>query len=325
VGSHVARALLESEHETALLVRSPEKVERVFGAALAKRLEIVAGDMTDEAAVGHALRGRHALIHAAAVVALERKHAARVLSENRRGLEVVVGKAVVEGIERILYVSSVVALYRRGETATTIEGIGTAYGSAYTRSKVESELYVRGLQGTGAPIRTTYPAGVIGPDDPGLSEANRGVLAYCTAPVVTDTGIQMVDVRDVARAHVRLLDAEAGPGRHLLGGHYVPWGRLADFIEEITGRKLRRLPIPGGVMRASGVVADLVKHVWDFEFPLSLEAMRLMTQWVPVAATRGAVDRDFAYRDPRETLADTMRWFAAAGHMRADLLGKLRG
>lgn len=320
----MARALLESEHETALFVRSPDKVERVFGAALAKRFEIVAGDMTDEAAVQRAIRGRHALIHAAAVVALERKHAARVLADNRRGLEVVVGNAIAAGIERVIYVSSVVALYRPGETATTVEGVGNVYGSAYTRSKVECELYVRGLQGTGAPIRTTYPAGVIGPDDPGLSEANRGVLAFCSAPVVTDTGLQMVDVRDVARAHVRLLDAQGGPGRHLLGGHYVPWGRLADFIEEITGRKLRRLPIPGGVMRASGVVADLVKHVWDFQFPLSREGMSLMTRWVPVDASRGAVDPDFVYRDPRQTLGDTMRWLASAGHLRADLLGKLR-
>jgi nucleoside-diphosphate-sugar epimerase len=320
----VARALVESEHETALLVRSPEKVERVFGPALAKRFEVVAGDMTDEAAVERALRGRHALIHAAAVVALERKHAMRVLADNLRGLEVVVGKAVAAGIERIVYVSSVVALYRPGETATTVDRVGSAHGSAYTRSKVECELYVRSLQGTGAPIRTTYPAGVVGPDDPGLSEANRGVLAFCTAPVVTDTGLQMVDVRDVARAHVELLDAKAEPGRHLLGGHYVPWGRLADLIEELTGRKLRRLPIPGGVMRASGMVADVVKRVWDFQFPLSREGMCLMTQWVPVDSTRGATEPDFVYRDPRETLGDTMRWFAAAGHLRAELLGKLR-
>ncbi|MET0592323.1 MAG: hypothetical protein ABW133_06470, partial [Polyangiaceae bacterium] len=142
-------------------------------------------------------------------------------------------------------------------------------------------------------------------------------------PVVTDTGLQRDAVRAVARAHVKLLEAKPAPGRHLLGGHYVPWGRLADFMEEITGRKIRRLPIPGSVMRASGVVADVVKQVWDFQFPLSGEGMRLMTQWIPVDASQGG-DHDFAFRDPRETLGDTMRWLAAAGHLDEKRLGKLR-
>lgn len=321
----MARALLAQGHETALFVRTPEKVARIFGAEMARRFEIVSGDMTDERAVALAIRGRHAVIHAAAVVALERKHAVRVLNDNRRGLEVVVGSAVAAGVERIVYVSSVVALYQTGQPSITTESLGNVEGSAYTRSKVEGEMYVRSLQATGAPIRTTYPAGVIGPDDPGLSEANRGVLAFFRdAPVVTDTGLQMVDVRDIADAHARLLVAPTGPGRHLLGGHFVPWGRLVDLLEEVTGRKLRRWPIPGGVMRASGVLADVVKHVWDFQFPLSHEAMRIMTQWVPVDGREHDSGFDFVFRDPRDTLADTLRWFAAAGHLRADRLGKLR-
>jgi nucleoside-diphosphate-sugar epimerase len=325
VGSHLARALLAQGHETALLVRTSEKVARVFGAEMARDFEVVSGDMTDEKAVARAIRGRHAVVHAAAVVALERKHAARVLNDNRRGLEIVVGSAVGAGIERILYVSSVVALYRPGQTSTTTETLGDIGASAYTRSKVECEMYVRSLQATGAPIRSTYPAAVVGPDDPGLSEANRGVLAiFRDASIVTDSGLQMVDVRDVADAHARLLVVPAGPGRHLMGGQFVPWAKLVDLLEEITGRKLRRWPVPGGVMRASGIVADVVKHVWDFQFPLSHEGMRLMTQWIPVAHPERDSTGDFVFRDPRETLSDTLRWLAAAGHLKADRLGTLR-
>jgi dihydroflavonol-4-reductase len=321
----LARALLDAGHETALLVRSPDKVERVFGPELARRLEAVEGDMTDERAVSRAVRGRQAVIHTAAVVALERKHAARVLRDNRRGIEVVVGSAVAAGIERVLYVSSTVALYRARQPTITTETLADAGGSAYTRSKIECESYVRSLQAKGAPICTTYPSGVIGPDDPGLSEANRGILAFFRdAPIVTDGGLQMVDVRDVAAAHARLLEAKAVAGRHLLGGHFVPWGRLVDLLDEITGRRLRRYPVPGAIMRASGVVADLVKHVWDFQFPLSREAMRIMTQWAPVESVPAVGAPSFAFRDPRLTLGDTLRWLSAAGHLPANRLGKLR-
>jgi nucleoside-diphosphate-sugar epimerase len=324
IGSHLARALLEKGHEPALLVRSPEKVERVFGPARAREFEIIAGDMTDERAVAGAMRGRHAVVHAAALVALERKHAARVLHDNRRGIEIVVGSAFAAGVERVLYVSSTVALYRRGLPSITTETLGTMEGSAYTRSKIECEMYVRSLQATGAHIRITYPGAVIGPDDPGLSQANRGVLAFFRdAAVVTDTGLQMVDVRDVAAAHVALLEAPAGTGRHMLGGHFLRWSQLADLLEEVTGRKLRRYRVSGAVMRASGVVADVVKRVWDFQFPLSHEGMCLMTQWVPVQGAPAEGTTPFSFRDPRSTLADTLRWLATAGHLPTDRLGHL--
>jgi nucleoside-diphosphate-sugar epimerase len=323
LGSHMARALLGHGHETALLVRSPEKARRVFGAELSEKLEIIGGDMTDEHAVAAALRGRHAVIHAAALVALERKHAARVLHDNRRGIEIVVGSAVAAGIERVVHVSSVVALFRAGSRSITTESLGDNRGSAYARSKIDCETYVRALQASGAPIQITYPAAVIGPDDPGLSEANRGLLAlFRDASIVTDTGLQLVDVRDVAAAHVRLLEGETGPGRHLFGGHFVPWGRLIDLLDDITGRKLRRIPVPGAVLRALGVVADAVKRVWDFPFPLSQEAMRFMTQWTPVEAPTEGTSWP-AYRDPRVTLSDTLRWFCKAGHLPVEKLGRL--
>jgi nucleoside-diphosphate-sugar epimerase len=325
LGSHIARALVDNGHETALLVRSPEKVVRVFDEDRARKFEIIAGDMTDERVVARAVRGRHALVHAAAVVALERKHSARVLCDNRRGIEIVVGGALHAGVERVLYVSSAVALFRAGMSSVTTETLGDGKGSAYTRSKVECEMYIRALQGTGAPIRTTYPAGVIGPDDPGLSEANRGVLAFVRdASVITDTGLQMVDVRDVAAAHLCLLEAPTGPGRHVMGGHYLPWARLADLLEEITGRTLRRLHVPGAVMRATGVVADLVKLVWDFQLPLSREGMGFMTQWVPVVDAPADGAAPFTFRDPRVTLRDTLRWLSDAGYLAADRLGRLR-
>jgi nucleoside-diphosphate-sugar epimerase len=324
LGSHLARALLEKGHEPALLVRSPDKVERVFGPDRAREFEIITGDMTDERAVAGATRGRHAVIHAAALVALERKHAARVLHDNRRGIEIVVGSAFAAGVERVLYVSSAVALYRSGLPSITTKTLGETSGSAYTRSKVECEIYVRSLQATGAPIRITYPGAVIGPDDPGLSEANRGVLAFFRdAAVVTDTGLQMVDVRDVAAAHVALLEAPAGAGSHVLGGHFLRWSQLADLLEEVTGRTLRRYRVPGAVMRASGAVADVVKRVWDFQFPLSHEGMRLMTQWVPVEGAPAEGTAPFSFRDPRSTLADTLRWLSAAGHLPTDRLGLL--
>ena len=53
----------------------------------------------------------------------------------------------------------------------------------------------------------TYPATVIGPDDPGLTESHVGMQSYLTAFVpLMSSGNQYVDVRDVAELHLRLLE-----------------------------------------------------------------------------------------------------------------------
>src|SRR5262249_17211148 len=257
--------------------------------------------------------GREAVVHTAALVALGRKQEGRVLEGNRRGVENVVGKAIAMGIARVVYVSSAVTLARE-ET----------HESAYTRSKSECERYVRALQERGAPIRTTYPGAVMGPDDPALSEANRGLLiVFRDLPVVTDGGIQIVDVRDVAAAHARLLEGRSAPGRHSLAGHFLGWGKLLDRLDEITGRRLLRLPVPGGLLRVSGAVADVVRRVWDFELPLTHEATVIMTRWTPPEGIDGA---GIPLRDVRETLRDTIRWMNARGLVTARQAGAvLRG
>jgi dihydroflavonol-4-reductase len=329
VGSHTARALVRAGHRVRLLARDPEKVHAIFDSDLARRFDVAPGDMTDSDAVIRALEGQDALVHAAALVALGRKQAARVLSVNRRGVENVIGAAAARGIARIVYVSSAVALFHAGASSITVDSpVRDQWGeseSAYSRSKAECERYVRALQARGAPIRTTYPGGVLGPDDPAMSEGNRGLLTlFRDAPVVTDGGLQMVDVRDVASAHVRLLEAPAAPARHMLGGHFLRWAELVDLFEQITGKKHRRLPVPGALLRAAGAMADVVRRVWDFELPLTREATCIMTQWAPCTPHPGDDALGITFRSARETVRDTLSWLHAKGTLADDRVGALQ-
>ncbi len=328
VGSHTTRALLRAGHDVRVLVRRPEQLPSIFGRDLAGRLDVVTGDMTDASAVGRALAGQDAVVHAAALVRLERRHAARVLEGNRAGVEHVVGGAVARGIERILYVSSAVALFQPGGPAITRDSpVGTGE-NAYMRSKAECERHVRELQARGAPIRTSYPVAVLGPDDPGLSAANRALLAlFRDVAVVTRGGLQMVDVRDVARAHVHLLGLPAASGRHILAGHFLRWGELVDRFEQLTGRRFRRVHAPAALLAAAGSVCDAIKRVWDFELPLTREAARIMTEWVPVVADgedEGERPPGLGFRDVRATLRDTLLWLHDTRALPARTLGSLQ-
>lgn len=322
IGSHTAAAVRAAGHDLRLFVRDPAKAKRVFAPRGTEIAEIVTGDVTDAAAVNRALEDCDAVIHTAAVVALESGRSGEVLATNPRGVENVVGGAAERGIERILYVSSAGALFTPGGPSIRADSpLGTAR-SAYARSKADAERSVRHLQEAGAPIRTIYPPAVIGPDDPGLSEGNHTIRTFLKdTMVMTSSGFQLVDVRDLAVLHVELLDAD--PGRYVAAGHLLTWPELADLIDGVTGTRVRRVPAPGPLLRALGRVGDVVKRVWPFDFPLTREAMEFATQWPGLEPSPRVQEMGVRFRPPSETLVATIAWLYRAGHLPARRVGRL--
>jgi nucleoside-diphosphate-sugar epimerase len=320
VGSHSVRALRAAGHSLRLLARSREKVERVFPDGVG---EIVVGDVTDASAVAKALDGVDAVVHCAAVVAIEARRAHEVRDTNLRSVELVVGGAADRGVGAIVYVSSLGALFAPGAPLSEQSPIAAAQ-SPYARSKAEGEIYVRRLQASGAPIRTVYPPGIIGPDDPGLSEGNHTVGVFLNQLMAdTSSGFEIVDVRDLAALIAALVEPSAAPGRYVVSGAYLPWRDTIVLMDELTGRRVRRVRVPGALLRRLGRLGDLVKHVFPFDFPLSAEAMDFATQWPGVIPSPAIAALGVRFRDARETYIDTIRWLYRAGHLTRKQAGKL--
>lgn len=318
VGSHTVNALLDAGHSVRLLVRSRDKAVRVFAKRPQATEDLVVGDVTDPAAVARALDGAEAVLHAAALVALEAARADEVYANNCRAVELVVGGAAERGISRIVYVSSAGALFRRSEEPLDEQAPVCVAQSAYARSKSDAEHTVRKLQDAGAPIATTYPTAIVGPDDPGLSESNHGISVLLNVTsLMTSGGMQLVDVRDLALAHRALLERMTGPDRVIVAGRFYPWAELADLIDEITGGSVRRLHVPAGLLRASGRVCDIIKRFWAFDFPMTHESMTFATQWPTFDAAHARDHWGIPARDSRETLTDLIRWLVAEGHVDA--------
>jgi nucleoside-diphosphate-sugar epimerase len=323
-GSHTAAALVAAGHEVRLLVRDAGKVRRVFEPHGFEPRDVVVGDMTDAGAVAKALAGCDGVVHSAALVDLRRASARRVEETNARGVELVVGGAAERGLARIIYVSSLSVFFVPGGPPVSPELPIAPATTAYARSKAQAEVYVRLLQEKGAPIAISYPAGIVGPDDPGMSDANHAVYSwYRDTGVVTSSGFQCVDVRDVAALHVRLLTLPAGPHRYGAAAEMLSWAELYERLDRLTGARLRRLSVPGWLMRAAGSAGDVVKRVYDFNFPLTRDAMEFATQWPGADASRTTRELGLAFRPVEETYRDTLAWLHRAGHLEARHVGRL--
>lgn len=223
VGYHTTKAFMAAGHEVCLLIRSEEKLHRLYPD---QTPEFVVGDIMDESTVRLALRNCDCCIHSAAVVSVNPSDAQRVFNTNVRGTRMVVESALQESVATIIYISSVSALYHGvAENLTVNSPPGTAK-SAYARSKIACEEYIRELENRSNSVYSVYPGGIIGPDAPELNEPHEALLIF-TGPVapMLGTGGQWIDARDIAR--VLLLIAEKRPRqrRFPLGGNTIQIGR----------------------------------------------------------------------------------------------------
>ena len=322
-GSHTVRALVAAGHEVRLLVRDPAKVRRVFDPHGFVPAEIVVGDMTDPYPVDEALAGCDGVVHAAALVDLRRAAARLVEDANVRGVELIIGGAARRGLTSIVHVSSLGVFFVPGGRPLSPELPVAPGTTAYARSKAQAEVYVRRLQEQGAPIRISYPAGIVGPDDPGMSAANNGIYSFLRVTMLTSSGLQVVDVRDLAALHVKLLELAPGAHRYAAATDMLSWAEVHSLLERLTGTHVRRIRVPGRLVRAAGSVGDMLKRVHDFDFPLTRDAAEFATQWPGADSERTTRELGVSFRDVADTFRDTLIWLYCAGHLTAAKVGKL--
>jgi len=322
VGYHTALALMNAGHTVSLLVRSVDKMLNLYGED--SGVSYSRGDTADTEKVALALQDCDAVIHAAAMVSTDASDAQKVYDTNVKGAENVIGTALSLGIEPVIHVSSVTALYDPEAEVLDENSPPGAAANAYARSKVACEEYVRGLQAEGKQAYITYPATVIGPDDPGLTEAHVGMQGYLIAFVpLMPSGNQYVDVRDVAEVHLRLLERQPEAGNYTVGGYYLPWAELGQVLEKVTGRKLVKIPFTGGFMRLAGRVFDKLNPHIPTHIPISEEAMEYATNWVRMDNSKVERELDFEFRPVEDSMRETVQWLCRAGHINVRQAGIL--
>lgn len=322
VGYHTAQALMAAGHSVVLLVRSVDKMYQLYGDDC--EVGYTRGDVTDVTKVRKALEGCDAVIHSAAMVSTRASDADQVYNTNFNGTKTVIGAALKAGVKSIIHVSSVTALYDPDAQLLDGDSPPGVARNAYGRSKVASEKYVRGLQRKGNQIYISYPASVIGPDDPGMTEAMLGMQGFLSAFVpLMPSGNQYVDVRDVAEAHLRLLERQPPAGNFALGGHYLPWSELGKVLDGVTGRRLPKLPLIGSLMRLTGRFLDHLNPYVSLPLPISEEAMQYATNWVELDNSKVQEVLALELRPVEETMADTVRWLYEAGKISGRQAGLL--
>jgi farnesol dehydrogenase len=308
---------LSGRHALRLLVRRGSSRER-FPAGV----EFAEGDVTDGPSLDRAIAGCDAVIHAAALVKIlaPRDEFDRI---NIRGLEKVLAAAESAGdVERVLYVSSFIAL---GPTDGRVldesaEPRDRAWINDYERTKTLSDRAARKAIAAGAPLSVVYPGVIYGPGE--MTEGNIVVrhildLVHGRLPGLIGSPTRRwnyVYVDDVARG-VALALEHPTTGRYVLGGENVT---LADFyrlVGEATGAKIPTLHFPDLIAKAAGAAQKAWARLRGTTPQLTPDLVEIYKHdW---AYDSGKAERELGYH-PRpfaEGLASTVAWLKETGQM----------
>ncbi len=304
LGSHVVRALAARGDELRLLLRRGSTVDHLSDL----EFERVAGDVLNRASVGKAMQGVERVFHLAGSTSMRAQDRDRVFDLNVRGTRTVLGEALAAEVGRVVHASSVAAIgpAKRGGTADEAQPFRAGdLGIAYVNSKHESEVEALRLAARGLSVVIVNPSFVLGPDDPkGTSMGLVRRFLLGRIPAYVEGGLNIVDVRDVARGHL-LADEKGETGeRYILAGRNFTLDRLFADFARISGRA----QVPVRLPAATTALAVRAMARTGLSTTISPDEVRSASQWWTYRNTKARRALGFEPRPHEETLEDAVRW-----------------
>jgi dihydroflavonol-4-reductase len=314
VGWHVARLLIERGYKVRALVRPSSVVPELD-------VERVEGDLRDRASLDRAASGCSLLFHVAADYRLWSKNPDELYRSNVDGTRNILESASSAGVERIVYTSTVgcIGVPQGGIGDETLPVSLGMMSGAYKRSKFLAERVALEYAAAGLPVVIVNPTAPMGDHDFKPTPTGQIVVDFLNGamPAFIDTGLNVVDVRDVGLGH--LLAAERGrPGeRYILGSENMTLRQILGELAAITGRKAPSLQLPYGVAYAAGVITTAMARVTGRPPRAPLDAVRMAKKKMWVSHDKAARELGYSPQPARIALARAVEWFERVKRSRA--------
>ncbi len=238
-GAYVVRDLVNAGYYVKALRRT-KKIPDFIDSSIWDKVTWEDGDILDIVALEEAMENVDAVIHCAGKVSFHKKDKKLLYKVNTEGTANIVNVAIEKNIKRLIHVSSVAAIGRKpgGEITTektkwTNNKLQTAYGM----SKYNGEMEVwRGI-GEGLNAVIVNPSTILGYGDWNTSSATIFRNVYQGFPWYTNGTNGFVDVEDVSRAIISLLNNPVSGERFILNGDNWSFRKLLNTIADEFSKK----------------------------------------------------------------------------------------
>ena len=315
VGSHVARLAVDEGASIVCLARTTSTLTH-----LPKTAEVVRGDLRAPESFASALRGCDALIHVAADYRLWVPEPADMYKANVDGTRGLLRLAREAGVPRVVYTSSVATM--GFDRAGTIVDEDTPVSEAdmighYKRSKWLAEQEAMAAARAGQHVMVLNPTTPIGSYDAKPTPTGRIVVDFLNKnfPAYVDTGLNLVDVREIARAHLVAVERGRPGERYILGGENLTLKQILDRLAAITGLPSPKHKAPHAVAMAFAFFDEnFTGKLRGKEPRATVEAVRMGKKMMFASSAKAERELGFRVLPVDDALRLAVEWFVANGY-----------
>ena len=316
VGHHVAKALAAEGANLRLLTRKSSNLANLEGIPG----ETVVGDLSDPASLRSALQGCDAVVHVAADYRLWIPDPAAMYRANVDGTRELLRMAREAGVKRFVYTSSVATMHFRTDGIVINEDTPVSLKDMvghYKRSKFLAEQEAIKAAQSGQQVVILNPTTPIGPNDRKPTPTGRIFVDFLNKkfPAYVDTGLNLVDVTEVARAHVLALTKGTPGRRYILGGENLTLKQILDKMSAITGIPSPTVKIPFAVAATYAFFEELITgRIRGREPRATLEEVRMGRKKMYASSARAQQELVFRILPVYPAMRAAIDWFRLNGY-----------
>lgn len=317
VGAHVVRALLRRGRTVRCLVRSSSRLGNLEGLPV----EVVPGDVTDPASLSRAMAGARTVFHCAADYRLSARDPREIYAANVEGTRNVLAAASEVGAQRVVYTSSVGALGlnrdgRPGNEETPVEP-GSLIGH-YKKSKHQAERVAGEWAAKGLPVVIVNPSTPVGEMDIKPTPTGQMIVDFMNGrmPAYVETGLNLVDVRDVAEGHALAAEKGRVGEKYILGNRDMTLKEIFDALSLLAGVPSPRVRLPHWIPIAAAAVDTFASRLTGRQPRVPLEGARMSRHRMFFDAGKAVRELGLPQTPVEEALGRAVAWFRENGYVR---------
>jgi dihydroflavonol-4-reductase len=316
VGHHVARALAAEGADLRMLVRRTSNLANLEGIAG----ETHVGDLSEPESLRSGLAGCDAVVHVAADYRLWIRDPEAMYKANVEGTRELLRMAREAGVPRVVYTSSVATMHFRTDGLVINEDTPVSLKDMvghYKRSKFLAEREAISAAEGGQQVIILNPTTPIGPNDAKPTPTGRIFVDFLNGkfPAYMDTGLNLVDVDEVARTHVAALTVGKPGKRYILGGENLTLKQILDKMSAITGIPSPTVKIPFAVAATYAFFEEWITgRIRGREPRATLEEVRMGRKKMYASSAHAQQELGFRIVPVYPAMRAAIDWFRTHGY-----------